>query len=469
MKKPLLFLLTCSLTIGVASSAIAKAPPVQLDPSFGKGGKTTVAFPAESAGNVGVKYELPFQYTPGHIEMAAAPGGKLVVAGSTKIVRFLPNGKLDRGFGSGGAVTVSRPPGMNFVLAGLAVDSLGRILLAGSARPLPTSTTFDPLISSAAVMRFAADGSVDSSFAGGGTLISDLGIKPPAVPTGSYTAPSVGVRSLVVDSQNRPLITGGSVTKASSCGLDGSVSTAFIARLTDAGALDPGFGTAGLREISDLASFAQGSLTPSGMLFAVGSGNPRCGTDGGGPAVLLAGFGPEGGLYPSFGFSGFRSIGYPQPPVATVAPSGKIVLLGARQKRSQLITRLLPNGAPDPGFARLGRVIVNLPKAASFAAVAVDSRGRLLLAGRISRRVSKKPSNPLRRSTFFLARMNSRGTFDRTFGRRAAVRTGFGGPASSFATQVTVDARGRILVGGGISTPRLGTGGGFALARYLTR
>jgi hypothetical protein len=205
------------------------------------------------------------------------------------------------------------------------------------------------------------------------------------------------------------------------------------------------------------------------MLFTVGSGNPRCGSDGGGPAVVLTGFGPEGGLYPSFGFSGFRSIGYTQPPVATIAPSGKIVLLGPRRRRSQLVTRLLPNGAPDPGFARLGRISITLPKGAGFAAAAVDGRGRLLFAGRISRRVSKSPNNPLRRSTFLLVRMSSRGNFDRSFGRRAAVRTGFGGPASSFATQVMVDARGRILVGGGISTPRLGTGGGFAIARYLSR
>jgi uncharacterized delta-60 repeat protein len=185
MKKLLLLLLTCSLTISVAPEAIGKTAAGRLDPSFGKGGKVTVAFPAESAGNVGVKYELPFQFDPGHNEMAAAPGGKLVVAGSTKLVRFLRNGKLDRGFGFGGTATVARPPGMNFVLAGVAVDSLGRILLAGSARPLPTSTTLDPLISSAAIMRFAADGSVDRGFGSEGLLISDLGFEPPAFGRGS--------------------------------------------------------------------------------------------------------------------------------------------------------------------------------------------------------------------------------------------------------------------------------------------
>ena len=64
--------------------------------------------------------------------------------------------------------------------------------------------------------------------------------------------------------------------------------------------------------------------------------------------------------------------------------------------------------------------------------------------------------------------MNPNGNFDRSFGRHGSVRTGFGGPASSFATEVMVDKRGRIVVGGGVTTPRLSTGGGFAIARYLS-
>lgn len=456
-----------------ASPSAARAKQVQagrLDPSFGKAGKAMVPFPAENAGDVGIKYTLPFQFTAGHLQMALAPGGKIVVAGSTRIARFLPNGKLDPSFGSGGLVTIQRPPGLSFVLAGVAVDSQGRVLVGGSARPLPTSSAPDPLISSAMVMRFAADGSLDASFGGGGTLISDFGIKPPEIGAGRYKAAAVGLRSVVVDSQDRPLVTGGSVTKVINCySTETAISTGFVARLTDSGTLDAGFGEGGLRQISDLSSFEQGGLFPGGGLFTVGLGKPSCAGEGGGPPVVLTGFGPEGNLDPGFGFAGFRAIGYPSAPVATVARSGKIVLLGASEKGKQLVTRLLPNGAADPGFGRTGRVQLVGPKHAALAAVAVDGRGRLLLAGRISKRVSKKKKNPLRRSTFLLARMNPEGSIDRSFGHKGSVRTGFGGPSSSFATQVMLDARGRIVVGGGISTPLLGTGGGFAIARYLDR
>jgi hypothetical protein len=47
------------------------------------------------------------------------------------------------------------------------------------------------------------------------------------------------------------------------------------------------------------------------------------------------------------------------------------------------------------------------------------------------------------------------------------VRTGFGGPSSAVATQVLIDGKGRILVGGSVITPELQSGGGFAIARYL--
>jgi uncharacterized delta-60 repeat protein len=452
-----------------ASAAMAKGVAAgALDPSFGKGGKATVAFPAENAGDVGVKYTLPFQFTAGHLLMAPAPGGKLVVAGSTRIVRLLPNGKPDRSFGSNGLVTIARPPGMSFVLAGVAVDSLGRILIGGSARPLPTSTTPDPLLSSAAVMRFAADGSPDGSFGQGGTLVSDFGIKAPEIGSGRYKGAAVGLRSLTVDSQNRPVVTGGSVTKVVNCGGESAVSTGFVARLTEAGTLDTGFGEGGLRQISDLASFEQGSLVGGGGLFAVGLGKPSCNGEGGGPPVVLTGFGPEGALDPGFGFAGFRAVGFPSAPVATIAPSGKIVLLGAKRNGKQQVFRLLPNGAADPSFGRIGKLQVLGLDHAALAAVAVDRRGRLLFAGRVTKRVSKKEKNPLTRSSFLLARMNPEGSFDRSFGHKGDVRTGFGGPASSFATQVMVDAKERILVGGGVTTPRLGTGGGYAIARYLS-
>jgi uncharacterized delta-60 repeat protein len=455
------------LMLAAAPAAPAKARPGRLDPHFGKGGKTMVAFPAENAGEVGAKYTLPFQFTAGHLVMAPAPGGKIVVAGSTRLVRLLANGKPDPRFGNGGSVTIERPAGMTFVLAGIAVDSQGRVLVAGTARPQPSSTTPDPLASSAVVMRFGADGSIDRSFGREGSVITDFGIEPPAVPSGRYPAASVGLRSIAVDSQNRPILTGGSITKVADCySTETAISTGFVTRLSESGSSDASFGAGGLRQIADLSSFAQSALVPSGGLLAIAAGKQACGDERGGPAVLLTQLGPEGNLDASFGFSGFRSIGYRRAPVATIAPSGKIVLLGDRRKETQLVIRLLPNGGFDPSFGRTGRISIVPPKNAALASVAVDARGRLLFAGHASKRVHR-PNSGVSRSTFLLARMNANGNFDRSFGRHGSMRTGFGGPSSSFATQVIIDAKGRILVGGNVSSSLLATGSGFALARYL--
>ena len=462
-------LLLCLVAAAVAATP-APAKQVRdgrLDPGFGKGGKAMIAFPAENAGKVGVKYELPFQYTAGHLEMAPAPGGKIVVAGGTRLVRLLANGKADKGFGSGGVAAVPWPGGMSFVPADAAVDSLGRVLVAGSARPLPVSSTPDPLLSSALVMRFSSDGSLDPSFDGDGMLLTDLGIKPPEIGGNPYKGAAVGLRSLVVDSANRPLLTGGSVTKIGCPGSEVARSTGFVARLTEGGALDGGFGEAGLRQVAGFTSYEQGSLLPGGGLFAVGLGQSGCESETASPPVVLAAFGPEGNLDSGFGFGGFRVVGYRKAPVAAVASSGKIVLLGAREGRSQVLRRLLPNGATDPSFARGGKVILGSSEQA-YAAVAFDKRERLLLAGQVTRRVApKSKSNFLTRSSFLLTRVNPDSSFDRSFGRKGSVRTGFGGPSSAFATQVMVDPKGHVLVGGGVSSPQLGTGSGFALARYL--
>lgn len=460
------------------------APGGELDTTFGVGGKVTVAFPAENAGSAGPKYTLPFEFTPGHLEMASAPGGKVVIAGATKVVRYLANGKPDPTFGSGGVISVPRPPGALFVLAGVAVDSQGRVVLAGLSRPLPSNSTPDPVLSKATVMRFNADGSLDQSFGSGGMVVSDFGFSPPKASGGPYTGASVGLRDVAIDSANRPVLTGGYVTELE--GERESVKSAgFVVRLTESGALDPSFGEGGIRKIETFAGFSQLLARPTGWLAL---GQPSSG-----PRNVLTGLDENGNLDSSFGSFGFRTLSAYGEPAVAVAPSGKIVLLGRpenshyyktetqRNKKTkkkervkvrinvkiQNVRRLLPTGASDPSFGRTGAVNYVDPKVGSFSALTVDSQERIYLAGRVGRRVAKEANNPLNRTQFLLERTLADGRFDNSFGKEGAVSTGFGGPSDAFATQVSLVAKGKILVGGGITSPELETGGGFALARYL--
>lgn len=459
------------------------AAPGQLDTSFGKTGAVAVPFPAENAGATGPKYELPFEFTPGHLEMAQAPGGKVVVAGATKVVRLLANGKPDATFGQGGVVQISRPPGAVFVLAGVAVDSYGRIVLAGLTRPLPTNSTPDPVLSSAAVIRLNAGGTPDPSFGSGGTVVTDFGFGAPKEGGGTYLGASVGLRDIVIDAQNQPVLTGGYVTELTGSSRNSLASKGFVARLTETGALDPSFGEGGMLTIS--------SLTSLGQLASRSSGYLALATPAEGRTELLTGLDGNGDLDSTFGSFGFRVLSFSEAPALTITPSGKILLLGRPQRshtykkvrrvvegkkvtrkasvpiRVQTLQRLLPSGAADPGLNRTGTIEYVDPRAGSFAATAVDGKERIYLAGRLGRVVHKSPHHTFKRTTFLLARALPTGSVDRSFGKRGELETGFGGPSSSFATQVQLDAKGRILVGGGIVSPELESGGGFAIARYL--
>ncbi|HWH20603.1 MAG TPA: hypothetical protein VN671_08720 [Solirubrobacterales bacterium] len=458
------------------------APAGELDTSFGLGGKVVVAFPAENAGTAGPKYTLPFEFTPGHLEMAGAPGGKVVIAGARKIVRYLANGKPDPSFGTGGTVSVPSPPGALFVLAGVAVDSDGRVVLAGLSRPIPSESTPDPVLSKATVMRFNADGTLDQSFGSGGMVVTDFGFKAPSAPGGPYIGASVGLRDVTIDAANRPVLTGGYVTELEKYGLK---SEGFVARLTESGALDPSFGSGGIRTIGSFDGFSQ--------LLARSTGWLALGQPSEGPRNVLTGLDENGNLDPSFGAFGFRTLKASGEPAVAIAPSGKILLLSRpenshyfktetrRNKKTgkkervkvrinvkiQNVRRLLPSGASDPSFGRTGSVNYIDPSVGSFAALTVDNQERIYLAGRVGRRVAKNANNPLHRTQFLLQRTQADGRFDNSFGKEGAVTTGFGGPSDAFATQVELVAKGKILVGGGITSPELETGGGFALARYL--
>jgi uncharacterized delta-60 repeat protein len=460
----------------------ATAAPGELDTTFGKGGKVTVAFPGENGATSAPNYVLPFEFTQGHLEMARAPEGKIVIAGATKVVRLLPNGRPDPTFGSDGTATIPRPPGALFVLAGVAVDSQGRVVLDGLARPLPTESLPDPVLSSAAVIRLDPNGSLDPSFGSDGMVISSLGLAAPKAGGGSYKGPSVGLRDVVIDAQNRPVVTGAYVT-----GVGASLqpeSQGFVARLTESGALDQSFGEKGIRTVDTITTFGELLPRADGYL-AVGEAKEA-------PFRLMTGFDPNGNLDAGFGSFGFRGLSFGEiPPKVAIAPSGKILLLGhpvnstftkkvhkkvnghsiavpVKEKvQVQTVQRLLPSGAADPSFGRIGRINYVDPKVGSFSALTADKEERIYLVGRVAHRVSKGPNNPLHRTQFLISRFRSAGGLEKSFGQEGTVTIGFGGPADAFATQVEIDAQGRILVGGGITSPQLASGGGFALARFL--
>ncbi len=433
-------------------SSRAEARPGDLDPSFARGGKTVTAL------DMGTSW-----YTAtSHI--AEAPKGALVVIAGDKLIRYGRGRRIDRGFGTEGLAKIE-VPGFDFSVSDLDVDSAGRAVIFGTATDYgtllsPYTTSYPAgaaFLSYATVIRYAATGGLDPTFGGGdGIEITDFEL--PAFP--GTTEPAANAGAGIVDGEDRPVLIGGQREVASLC--EGHSHYAdfdkLIARLTPAGDLDVSFGGGdgitfleGSDEVSDIAIGAGGRLSVAA--------NPYASCD---REFALVRLGPNGGLESSFGRSGIRH--YRQ------GASGRIAIdrFGRTYVQAQGVVRLDPRGDLDATFGRRGRATIDAPGNQSEAGlVAVDSRGRPLLAGTVTFRPQERGSSPDRlRRRFTVIRLDTTGRPDRSFGHRGWVVTRFGRFSTASARDGLIDGKGRLVVSGVVKRADLEPTGGVAITRY---
>jgi uncharacterized delta-60 repeat protein len=145
-----------------------------------------------------------------------------------------------------------------------------------------------------------------------------------------------------------------------------------------------------------------------------------------------------------------------------VQPDGKVVVVGEVGGPTIpgigfVVTRYNADGSPDKSFGpnHNGRVITPFANPAGASAVALQRDGKILVAGA----TGVVPPNS---GSFALARYNTDGSLDKTFGSGGEVTTSFAsqGPnAMAIATSIVIDSAGRIVLGGT-------TFHEFALTRY---
>jgi uncharacterized delta-60 repeat protein len=130
-----------------------------LDQSFGAGGQVYLPFPQSQGGTVTASVTGLLQ-----------PDGRIVVVGWRDMVlgaRFNPDGSLDPTFGNGGQVTL--PLAEAFLVGRAALQPDGKLVIAGRyGSPGPPSHDFG-------LLRLLADGAPDPSFDGDGLVVSDFG------------------------------------------------------------------------------------------------------------------------------------------------------------------------------------------------------------------------------------------------------------------------------------------------------
>lgn len=335
--------------------------------------------------------------------VAVQSDGKIVLAGTTSnsalsktgVARFTAAGKLDAGFGTQGtAVTVKDVSSWGY---GLVLQADGRIVVGGRKQTSAVNNTFDFLASrfttagapdgafgsqghavagmnlgygraiakqpdgklvmtgrggtliedDAQVVRFTADGVLDTSFAGDGTATFDWG--------SAYDEP-VAVEML----GNGQIIVAGKTDAHAS----------VLCRVNSDGTLDTAFGTNGLtkRALGEGNAIRDMAIGSDGRIVVVGGTVMQC-------------YLPDGTLDEQFGTQGQVMISGLQAQAVALQADGKVVVAG-KGASSVVVTRLTSTGAVDAAFGSQGKAdLAEAVTGGNAHDVVIQADGKILVAG----------------------------------------------------------------------------------------
>ena len=482
------------LDLGQEQAAVRRyLPSGAIDTSFGNAG--TVRLPA-STSNSGLR------------DVQVLPDGRIAVIGYnlTNSIAFVlnPNGSPDFNFGTAGLVTMDVASDASDVFQNLDVQPDGGLLIGGSDPGTQTR------IGGGFLARLFPDGSPDWTFDGDGLLDrvlpepwlmfggTDLALQGDTgqfvLATGGYPTPNSGMDVAVARFNPDGSLdasfgetgtgyvthngTGPAIFYDARSALQPGGGIAFtgttrlvagdlpLARLNPNGTPDRTFGddTPGTdgdarADIDFGARNDWGTdvvAQPDGKLVVIGRAEFYDWTAGWTNQLLVARFNPDGSLDTSFGSGGatltdfggiFQILNR-----GALDADGNILGLGIYQAagvRSPLLVRYSPDGILDTGFGDGGKLLFDLPanvKNELEKDVVPTADGKIMVIGTAD--VSRTPT------TFdtdrFVARLNSDGTLDSTFGGGDGVVYLDSGPDED-AVSIVPGPGGEWYVGGAIS------------------
>jgi len=228
-----------------------------------------------------------------------------------------------------------------------------------------------------------------------------------------------------------------------------------------AGELDRTFGSEGV-VITDFGGRHDQvnalAVQPDGKIVAVGRSDAPVEVEF---AAALARYDVAGALDGTFGDGGrvlLTAVNGSEATAVVLASQGNILVGGTvatPNPEPWLLVRFDASGRLDHGFGSGGIVQLTVAQGGPFAAVAIQPDGRIVVVGEAFDGASE----------FALARLESDGTLDATFGMRGIVTTRIG--QESIPSAVVLQPDGKIVVGGFASTVVTEFARSFALARYL--
>jgi len=244
---------------------------------------------------------------------------------------------------------------------------------------------------------------------------------------------------------------------------------------TTAGNLDPTFGTGGTVRTDFAGNIDQANavaVQPNGLIIAAGSSFSSSKTV---EDFIVARYNANGTLDKRFGKNGkittdfFRNVDSIS--AIAIQPDGRIIVAGFAQlagsggtPRVFALARYRSDGQPDTSFGNGGALTTSF--GGNFAAVSalmVQPDGKIVVAGT----VDFNPDVPGSGLDFALARYNSSGTLDGSFGKGGKVVFDFFGSFDQ-ANGAVLQPDGKIIVVGSASYDSANRDIGFALARFNT-
>ncbi|MDH6496884.1 MULTISPECIES: DUF11 domain-containing protein [unclassified Streptomyces] len=387
------------LALVLTLPGVASAAPGDLDTSFSGDGKVLTDIADDDQA-----YDVAVQ-PDGKILSVGSSADNASIEGRWALTRHNADGTPDTGFGTGGTVTTAvnnMDPDLQWSEANaVALQPDGRIVVAGySARGYEDCCWFT-------VARYNSDGSLDNTFSGDGRFFADIAGPTEArdvavdasgrIVAAGYSGGEVAVVRLNADGTPDTTFGGdGTVTADPSASLeeggdaralvlqpDGKIvvggqvgSTRFdflLMRFNTNGSVDTGFDGDGIvrTDFGDYESVEGLALQSDGKIVAAGGDS-------------LARYNPSGSL--DTGFDGDGKVvpaGIGVWDVALQPGDGRIVLAGdAGPAGDFAVRRYNPDGSQDSGFGTGGTATADFGGSDFARAVAVQSDGRIVAAGR---------------------------------------------------------------------------------------
>jgi uncharacterized delta-60 repeat protein len=302
--------------------------------------------------------------------IAVQPDGKILL-GCTAVfdfylVRYNMDGNLDAAFGTGGWVRTDFL-GSEDEAKAVAVQPDGRIIVAGYAMDSNYKYDF-------ALVRYLADGSLDTSFGVGGKVTTDL------------TGDNDQARGIAIQPDGKIIVVGPAKHT-------GYFHDFAVARYNSNGTLDASFGTNGwvFTHFGGAHDFAYAvALQTDGKIVVAGAAeiyvenlaDYRY-------AFAVARYTSNGSLDTTFDgdgkvitdFSQEDDYGY----AVALQPDGKVIVAGYANNGTNndfTVVRYNPNGSLDPGFSGDGKVMTDIAGGDDKGlAVVLQMNGRIVLAG----------------------------------------------------------------------------------------